>query len=216
MIISLEHFCKAFCEETTKMKLSGNCRMASFKPIVQQKITFKVNFNEKEPKNHLCFVYSDGVCHSGNSPDRKRQLPVKRFWQPGFCIYFTETGKRQHQRRHRENVEPGIYAGSGLFYCRQPGLGVQFSVNSARQEEDGDKYTETTTMLLPFVRLYFGKSNVKSFVQAGVGPGWEKWGYSNNKETENLVGYEFDGGLAVFISPNISLDFILGYGSATA
>jgi hypothetical protein len=93
---------------------------------------------------------------------------------------------------------------------------VQFSVNSARQEEDGDKYTETTTMLLPFVRLYFGKSNVKSFVQAGVGPGWEKWGYSNNKETENLVGYEFDGGLAVFISPNISLDFILGYGSATA
>lgn len=89
-------------------------------------------------------------------------------------------------------------------------------MNSARQEEDGDKYTETTTMLLPFVRLYFGKSNVKSFVQAGVGPGWEKWGYSNNKETENLVGYEFDGGLAVFISPNISLDFILGYGSATA
>jgi len=71
-------------------------------------------------------------------------------------------------------------------------------------------------MLLPFARLYFGKSNVKPFVQAGVGPGWQKWGYINDKETENLTDYEVDGGLAVFINRHISLDFILGYGSATA
>jgi opacity protein-like surface antigen len=106
--------------------------------------------------------------------------------------------------------------GAGYFIADNLAVGLEFSLSSASQKEDGDKYTETTTMLLPFARLYFGKSNVKPFVQAGVGPGWEKWGYKNDKETENLVGYEFDGGLAVFISPNISLDFILGYAGATA
>lgn len=105
--------------------------------------------------------------------------------------------------------------GAGYFIADNLAVGVQFSVNSASQEEDGDKYTETTTMLLPFARLYFGKSNVKPFVQAGIGPGWEKWGY-DDKETENLTLYEVDGGLAVFINRHISLDFILGYGWATA
>jgi len=106
--------------------------------------------------------------------------------------------------------------GAGYFIADNLAVGVQFSVNSASQEEDGDKYTETTTMLLPFARLYFGKSNVKPFVQAGIGPGWQKGGYNNDKETENLTLYEVDGGLAVFINRHISLDFILGFGWATA
>jgi outer membrane protein len=106
--------------------------------------------------------------------------------------------------------------GVGYFIANNLAVGLEFSISSASQKNDGDKYTETTTMLWPFARLYFGKSNVKPFVQAGVGPGWEKWGYKNDKETENLIGYEFDGGLAVFLSPNISLDLILGYGGATA
>src|SRR5690554_3948454 len=42
--------------------------------------------------------------------------------------------------------------GAGYFIADNLAVGVQFSVNSASQEEDGDKYTETTTMLLPFAR----------------------------------------------------------------
>ena len=106
--------------------------------------------------------------------------------------------------------------GVGYFIANNLAVGLEFALSSASQKEDGDKYTETTTMLMPFARLYFGKNNVKPFVQAGIGPGWEKLGYSNDKETENLTGYEFDGGLAIFIGQNISLDFILGYGRATA
>gem|GEM_PF-6186800 len=34
-------------------------------------------------------------------------------------------------------------------------------------------------------------------------------------EEEYITGYEIDGGLAFFFSKNISLDFIVGYGSLT-
>ena len=103
---------------------------------------------------------------------------------------------------------------AGYFIANNLAVGLQLSVSSASEKENGDKYTETTTMLLPFARLYFGKSNVKPFVQAAVGPGWQKWGY-DEKETGNITGYELGGGLAVFINQSISLDFSLGYASAT-
>ncbi len=59
----------------------------------------------------------------------------------------------------------------GYFVANNLALGVMLSLESSSDEEDGDKYTETTTMLLPFAVLYFGKSNVKPFVQAAFGPG---------------------------------------------
>jgi outer membrane protein len=106
--------------------------------------------------------------------------------------------------------------GAGYFIANNLAVGLEFSLSRVSEKEDGDRYTETTTMLLPFARLYFGKSNVKPFVQAAVGPGWQKWGYKNDKETENLTGYEVGGGLAVFVRQNISLDISLGYAAATA
>jgi len=105
--------------------------------------------------------------------------------------------------------------GVGYFVANNLAVGIQFSLNSASEKEDGDKYTETTTMLLPFARLYFGKGNVKPFVQAAFGPGWQKWGY-DDKQTENLTGYELGGGLAIFINQHVSIDLSLGYASASS
>lgn len=107
--------------------------------------------------------------------------------------------------------------GAGYFIFNNLAVGVQFSLSSASEKEIGDKYTESTTMLFPFARLYFGKSNIKPFVQAAYGPGWQKWQYNDNdKERENLTGYELTGGLAFFLNRNISFDISLGYASATA
>jgi len=105
---------------------------------------------------------------------------------------------------------------AGYFVANNLALGVMVSLESLNEkEEDGDKYTETTTMLLPFAILYFGKSNVKPFVQAAFGPGWEKWGY-DEKEKESITGFQLGGGLAVFVNQHVSLDFSLGYASASA
>jgi len=105
--------------------------------------------------------------------------------------------------------------GAGYFIANNFALGIQLSMNNMSDKEDREKYTETTTMLLPFALLYFGKGNVKPFIQAAFGPGWQKSGY-NEKHSEKLSGYELGGGLAVFLNQHVSLDFSLGYASASA
>jgi len=69
-------------------------------------------------------------------------------------------------------------------------------------------------MFLPFARLYFGNKNIKPFVQAAYGMGLNRT-REHYTEEEYITGYEIDGGLAFFFSKNISLDFIVGYGSLT-
>lgn len=105
--------------------------------------------------------------------------------------------------------------GAGYFIANNLAFGIMLSLESSSEKEDGDKYTETTTALFPFALLYFGKSNVKPFVQAAFGPGWQKSGYEE-KETQNITGYQLGGGLAVFVNQHVSLDFSLGYASASA
>jgi hypothetical protein len=68
-------------------------------------------------------------------------------------------------------------------------------------------------LLLPFARLYFGKGNIKPYIQAAYGPGWQKWG-SESKQTENLNPFEADGSIAFFVNRNIAIDLAIGYGSA--
>ena len=105
---------------------------------------------------------------------------------------------------------------AGYFVLNNLAVGVQYSMSSTSEKDDGDKYTESTTMLFPFALLYFGKGNVKPFVQAGYGPGWAKLKYDNEKETQKLSGYELVGGLAIFLNQYVSLDLSLGYASAKA
>ncbi len=105
--------------------------------------------------------------------------------------------------------------GAGYFILNNLAAGVQFSINSTKEKDDTESYSETATMLLPFVVKYFGKGNVKPFVNAAVGPGWQKWGY-DDKQTETLTACQLGGGLAIFVNQHISLDLSLAHVSASA
>lgn len=125
----------------------------------------------------------------------------------------SETGdySRDDGKVTKFEVTPGL----GYLIANNLAVGVQFSYESSAEKEGGSNYSESTTLLLPFARLYFGKGNVKPFIQAAYGPGWQKWG-SANKQTENLTAFEADGGLAIFINRNIAINLAIGYGSAIA
>jgi hypothetical protein len=108
----------------------------------------------------------------------------------------------------------GFNSGAGYFISNNLVMGLQFSLNYSSEKEDENKYTELTRMFLPFARLYFGSKNMKPFVQAAYGMGLNRTS-EHYKEEEYVTGYEIDGGLAFFFNKNISLDFIVGYGSLT-
>ena len=104
---------------------------------------------------------------------------------------------------------------AGYFLGNNLAVGLQLSLNRVTEKDDADKYTETTTMLMPFALLYFGKSNVKPFIQAGFGPGWYKAEYSDS-QSKKLSAYELGGGIAIFINQHVSLDISLGYASVSS
>jgi outer membrane protein len=106
----------------------------------------------------------------------------------------------------------GFKSGAGYFIADNLALGLQFSLSYKSEKEDGDEFTEMIRMFLPFARLYFGKNNIKPFVQAAYGMGLQKTKEFYIEE-EYITGYEIDGGMAVFFSKKLSLDFTLGYGS---
>jgi outer membrane protein len=108
----------------------------------------------------------------------------------------------------------GFNSGAGYFIANNLALGLQFTLTHKSEKEDGDEFTELTRMFLPFARLYFGSKNMKPFVQAAYGTGLNRTS-EHYTEEEYITGYEIDGGLAFFLSKNISIDFLVGYGSLT-
>ena len=120
---------------------------------------------------------------------------------------------------------------AGYFVMDNLVTGIQLSIGYRKFKDDnssvtGDIYeSKTTTLLaLPFVRYYFSKNNIKPFLQGSVGLGTSKTKFTNtspfsegeNESTSNIFAYEFDGGVAIFINSNISVDLGIGYASTSS
>ncbi|WP_372776280.1 outer membrane protein, partial [Mangrovibacterium sp.] len=109
----------------------------------------------------------------------------------------------------------------GYFVANNLAFGIMLELSTTTEKDDYDKYTTSSSIVMPFAVYYFGKSNVKPYVQGGLGPGWgkEKSHPSGDPSVTiktNLFSYAFGGGLAIFLYDNIALDFGLGYASATS
>ena len=76
----------------------------------------------------------------------------------------------------------------------------------------------TSIIAMPFVRYYFGDNNIKPYLQGAVGFGSSKTNidFYDSASTSNLVSYGFDGGIAIFLNENVSLDVGAGYTSSTS
>ena len=101
----------------------------------------------------------------------------------------------------------GFFAGDGLLV----GLEIPYLV---RKNKDAD-YKMSQIRVGPFARYYFGKTNSKPYLHAGVGFGAATESGESDEVDYKLSSYEIAGGIALFINKNIAVDLGLGYSSGT-
>jgi len=70
-------------------------------------------------------------------------------------------------------------------------------------------------MMGPVVRYYFGKKNVKPFVNSGVMLGFKKQNNGDNVSKSTAVHYNLGGGIAFFINDFVAFDLGLEYSNET-
>ncbi len=77
-----------------------------------------------------------------------------------------------------------------------------------------DKFGEnksTTFGIGPLARYYFGKNNIKPFVDGELNFLSEKFKFPTGTNTENGVNYFLGLGLALFLNQNVALEGLAGY-----
>lgn len=105
------------------------------------------------------------------------------------------------------NFKPSI----GWFVA--DGFAIAFNIDyeSSKQEDDGDEYKESTLMVGPSVRYYFGSSNIKPFIQGEYMFGNYKQENNDYDSKTKINGWGLGAGVAFFLNQHISLDLGLGY-----
>lgn len=105
------------------------------------------------------------------------------------------------------NIKPAV----GYFVAENFMIGLSLDYETSTIKFSSDKVTENSISVIPQVGYYFGKSNVKPFLNAGLGFA----SVSNSDVDSNLNGtvLGINGGVAYFVSKSISLDFGVGYQS---
>ena len=115
----------------------------------------------------------------------------------------------------------------GMFIADDLLLGAEVPLKLALVKNNSEsKNTDWSVAVAPFVRYFFGETNIKPWVQGQIGLGYLKSkaaitsysiGEVRNATYTNRSGmflYEFGGGFSVFINENAALDIGLGYASA--
>jgi len=113
----------------------------------------------------------------------------------------------------------------GYFVLKNLSPGIKLDYNFSKQlTPDGlgsyNRNSSNSILIIPSIRYYFFNSNVKPFIQAGYGIGWEKlvesyFQTSNLKHNNFLSQWELWGGISFSIKSNLSFEFGIGYNSLT-
>jgi len=107
----------------------------------------------------------------------------------------------------------------GYFVLDGMAVGLEVPISYSMQENaNEDKYTTTSFAGTPFLRYYFGSTNVKPYLHGQVGYGMAKihydpaYGFSDDFSA-NMFLYEVGGGVGFFINETICIDLGIGYAS---
>jgi len=111
----------------------------------------------------------------------------------------------------------------GYFIAEGFVIGSELSINTSKYEHDAYVIKNTGLAIVPFARYYFGKTNLKPYLQAGLGYGSykSKFDYDhfpeeyNGEDKKNQSLYKLEGGLGIFLNKSVALDLGLGYSSVT-
>ena len=104
----------------------------------------------------------------------------------------------------------------GYFVMDNLAVGLAANFTSTTQKDEGDKYTVSSTMLLPTALYYFPvEGQFKPLLQVGAGlmSTKEKYSYDGDSDEDKMSGLalNFGGGAAYFINDYVSLNFGLSY-----
>jgi len=107
----------------------------------------------------------------------------------------------------------------GYFVIDNLAIGLSANFISMTQKEQGRKYTNKSTMILPSAMYYFPVAgNLRPLVQVGAGMmslvsegDYSEPFYDSYKHETSGVAINFGGGAAYFINEKVSLNFGLSY-----
>ncbi|MBN2863822.1 MAG: outer membrane beta-barrel protein [Bacteroidales bacterium] len=83
------------------------------------------------------------------------------------------------------------------------------------KDDEGDKWTETTLGIGPFVRYYYPLEKIYPFVEANLAFGTFREKEDSYDWKEGLFMYGFGVGASLPLGEKVMLDSMLGYGSQT-
>lgn len=130
----------------------------------------------------------------------------------------TDSDSRDVNKTTNINFSPKI----GYFVTDNLAFGLELPIAFFLQKSDGsdEKYTSSSFAFSPFVRKYFGSSNIKPYLDGQIGFGTVEseftppslFGDSSSIESSrDIFLYEIEGGIGIFFNEKISLDLALGY-----
>jgi len=107
----------------------------------------------------------------------------------------------------------------GYFVIDNLAIGLAANFTSTTQKDQGSKYTNKSTMILPSALYYFPVAgNLKPLVQVGAGimstvseGDFSGQYFESYKQEASGLALNFGGGAAYFINENVSLNFGLSY-----
>ena len=103
----------------------------------------------------------------------------------------------------------------GFFVIDGLVLGAELPIKySSETDENDNKNSSTSLAFAPFVRYYFGTSNIKPYLQGEVGFGNLKMKYGPTMSAKMFL-YQIGAGLGIFLNEKVSLDIGLGYESVS-
>lgn len=127
-------------------------------------------------------------------------------WLVGGNVGFntSKTGDNDDAKTTSFNISPN----AGYFFMDKLAGGLRADFSSEKVKSADDAFTSFT--IAPFVRYYFLPAAEKVNIFADASYAFGSAGYD---EKSSINGYAISAGPAVFLTPNVALEFGIGYTS---
>jgi outer membrane protein len=118
---------------------------------------------------------------------------------------------------HGNTISLGFSPKIGLFIIDNLAIGVKIPIGFQFQKaKNNDKNSSTSIGISPFLKYYFGTSNIKPYLNGSVG--FSSMTMRDNpvtgpsdKSTVGVFSYELGGGFGIFLNDKVSVDIGVGY-----
>jgi len=116
-----------------------------------------------------------------------------------------------------------FYPQIGFFAADGLAIGAEILIMYSSEKYDDDyydyEYSSTSFAFAPFLRYYFGKTNVKPYLDGGAGYGISNEKYdddsSSDEYSNGVFVYGVGGGIGIFLNEKVSIDMGIYYRSSS-